>query len=42
VYDHPFYLIVNLAVGGSFPGPPSDATVFPQSLVVDHIRVYTR
>lgn len=40
----PMYLIVNLAVGGrgSWPGPPTRATVFPARLLVDYIRVYGR
>jgi beta-glucanase (GH16 family) len=40
VFDHPFYLLLNLAVGGNWPGSPEDATVFPQSLIVDNVRVY--
>ncbi len=40
VYDHPFYIIINVAVGGSFVGPPSNETVFPQTLEVDYVRVY--
>jgi beta-glucanase (GH16 family) len=40
VFDHPFYLLLNLAVGGNWPGSPDEATVFPQSLVVDTIRIY--
>jgi beta-glucanase (GH16 family) len=40
VFDHPFYLLLNLAVGGNWPGSPEDATVFPQSLIVDDVRVY--
>ena len=40
VFDHPFYLILNLAVGGSFVGNPDECTVFPQSLLVDWVRVY--
>ncbi len=39
VFDHPFYLILNLAVGGGPPGPPT-GTVFPQQMVVDWVRVY--
>ena len=42
VYDHPFFLILNLAVGGNWPGSPDETTVFPQFLVVDYIRVYQR
>lgn len=40
VFDHPFYLLLNLAVGGNWPGSPDAETVFPQSLVVDYVRVY--
>jgi beta-glucanase (GH16 family) len=36
----PFHLIINLAVGGKWPGPPNDSTVFPQRLVVDYVRVF--
>ena len=41
VYDHPFFILLNLAVGGRFPGPP-DGTTFPQTMLVDYIRVYKR
>lgn len=40
VFDHPFFMILNVAVGGSFPGNPDDTTSFPQTLVVDYVRVY--
>ncbi len=39
VFDHPFFLILNLAVGGYWPGDPDGSTVFPQQLVVDYVRV---
>ncbi|NRQ32314.1 glycoside hydrolase family 16 protein [Nonomuraea sp. NN258] len=39
-FDVPYYLLLNLAVGGDWPGPPDDTTRFPQRLVVDHVRVY--
>ncbi len=39
--DQPFYIILNLAVGGSFPGPPDEGTVFPQTMLVDYVRVYS-
>jgi beta-glucanase (GH16 family) len=42
VFDHPFFLILNVAVGGSFPGNPDGTTVFPQSMQVDYVRVYRR
>lgn len=41
-FDEPFYLIVNLAVGGKWPGAPNPDTVFPEALLVDYIRVYER
>ncbi|ABY34306.1 MAG TPA: glycoside hydrolase family 16 protein [Chloroflexus aurantiacus] len=40
VFDHPFFLILNLAVGGNWPGYPDETTVFPQQLLVDYVRVY--
>jgi beta-glucanase (GH16 family) len=40
VYDHPFFLILNVAVGGNWPGYPDATTAFPQELVVDYVRVY--
>ena len=40
VYDHPFFLILNLAVGGEWPGYPDQTTEFPQQLQVDYVRVY--
>ncbi|MEV6913011.1 family 16 glycosylhydrolase [Amycolatopsis sp. NPDC051071] len=39
VFDHAFYLILNLAVGGYWPGDPNSVTVFPQRLVVDYVHV---
>jgi len=39
VFDHPFFLIVNLAVGGYWPGDPDGSTTFPQQLVIDYVRV---
>jgi beta-glucanase (GH16 family) len=41
-FDHPFNVILNLAVGGNFVGAPNEFTTFPQSLVVDWVRVYER
>ncbi len=42
VFDHPFFIILNLAVGGDWPGPPDTATVFPQYMLIDYVRVYTK
>jgi beta-glucanase (GH16 family) len=35
-----FYLLLNLAIGGSWPGPPNAATVSPAEMLVDYVRVY--
>jgi beta-glucanase (GH16 family) len=37
----PQFLILNLAVGGSWPGAPDATTVFPAEMLVDYVRVYT-
>ncbi|MBE2225183.1 MAG: glycoside hydrolase family 16 protein [Anaerolineae bacterium] len=42
VYDHPFFMILNLAVGGYWPGYPDETTTFPQQFIVDYVRVYER
>lgn len=42
VFDHPFFLLVNVAVGGGWPGNPDASTVFPQVMRVDYVRVYRR
>ena len=42
VYDHPFFLLLNLAVGGTFGGPPDATTPFPQTLSADYVRAYVR
>lgn len=39
VFDHPFFMLLNVAVGGLWPGYPDASTVFPQSLTVDYVRV---
>ncbi|GJM62981.1 glycosyl hydrolase family 16 [Persicobacter diffluens] len=40
VYNQPFYILLNVAVGGSFVGPPANTTQFPQTMLVDYVRVY--
>jgi beta-glucanase (GH16 family) len=40
VFDHPFFLLMNVAVGGDWPGSPDESTVFPQTMLVDYVRVY--
>jgi beta-glucanase (GH16 family) len=42
VFNHPFFIILNVAVGGGFPGNPDATTVFPQLMKVDYVRVYQR
>lgn len=40
VFNQPFYIILNMAVGGNLPGSPNTETVFPQEMLVDYVRVY--
>jgi beta-glucanase (GH16 family) len=40
VYDHPFFILLNLAVGGGWPGNPDSTTEFPQRMYIDYVRVY--
>jgi beta-glucanase (GH16 family) len=42
VFDHRFFLILNVAVGGNWPGSPDESTVFPQTMQIDYVRVYKR
>jgi beta-glucanase (GH16 family) len=42
VYDHPFFILLNVAVGGTWPGSPDAKTAFPQTMAVDYVRVYSR
>ena len=39
-FNHPFFIIINLAVGGIWPGPPDSNTRFPAHMLVDWVRVY--
>ncbi len=39
-FDREFHLLMNVAVGGNWPGPPDDKTTFPQQMLVDYVRVY--
>ncbi|GAE32786.1 carbohydrate binding domain-containing protein [Alkalihalobacillus hemicellulosilyticus] len=41
-FDQPFFLILNISVGGGWPGNPDDTTVFPQQMAVDYVRVYEK
>jgi len=40
VYNHPFFLLLNVAVGGGWPGSPDASSEFPQTMLVDYVRVY--
>ena len=40
VYDQPFFIILNVAVGGNYVGFPTSQTPFPQTMTVDYVRVY--
>ncbi|HTS10869.1 MAG TPA: glycoside hydrolase family 16 protein [Candidatus Limnocylindrales bacterium] len=40
VFDHPFFILLNVAVGGDWPGAPDAGTNFPQEMLVDWVRVY--
>jgi beta-glucanase (GH16 family) len=40
VFDHPFFILLNVAVGGGWPGDPDASTTFPQQMLVDYVRVY--
>jgi beta-glucanase (GH16 family) len=40
-YDQPFFLLLNVAVGG-WAGPPNSSTVFPQKMLVDYVRAYSK
>jgi beta-glucanase (GH16 family) len=42
VFNHPFFVILDLAVGGGFVGSPDAGTTFPQQLLVDYVRVFAR
>lgn len=42
VFDHAFFLLLNVAVGGNWPGSPDNTTQFPQQMLVDYVRVYTK
>ena len=42
VYSHPFFMLLNVAVGGGWPGNPDSTSVYPQTMLVDYVRVYKR
>jgi beta-glucanase (GH16 family) len=39
-FERPFFVLLNVAVGGSYVGAPDVATVFPQTMLVDYVRYY--
>jgi len=42
ILDQPFFLMLNLAVGGHFDGDPQSDTIFPATMLVDYVRVYVK
>ncbi|MCX6182767.1 MAG: glycoside hydrolase family 16 protein [Bacteroidetes bacterium] len=41
-FDQTFHMILNLAIGGQWPGPPDESTTFPKYMFVDYVRVYKK
>ncbi len=41
-FDQRFHIVINLAVGGNWPGNPNTNTIFPQAMIVDYVRVYRK
>jgi beta-glucanase (GH16 family) len=41
VFDQPFFMILNVAIGGNWPGYPNASTYFPQTMYIDYVRVYS-
>ena len=39
-FNHPFFFILNIAVGGDWPGNPEPTTIFPQQMLIDYIRIF--
>ena len=42
VFDHPFFILINVAVGGYWPGYPDETSHFPQFMRVDYVRIYSK
>jgi beta-glucanase (GH16 family) len=42
VFNHQFFILLNVAIGGYWPGNPDGTTTFPQMMRVDYVRVYQR
>jgi beta-glucanase (GH16 family) len=41
IFTNPFFFLLNVAVGGNWPGYPDNTTTFPAEMEVDYVRVYT-
>ncbi len=41
-FNKPFFILLNVAVGGGWPGAPDGTTQFPQQMLVDYVRVYQK
>jgi len=41
-FNQRFHLLINVAVGGDWPGSPDNTTIFPQDMEVDYVRVYKK
>ena len=41
-FDQKFHILLNMAIGGNWPGSPDASTVFPQQMIVDYVRVYQK
>lgn len=41
-FDKPFYILLNVAVGGNWPGYPDETTILPQKMVIDYVKVYQK
>jgi len=41
VFNHPFFMLLNVAVGGGWPGSPDGSTQFPQQMKIDYVHVYS-
>ena len=39
-FNKPFYIILNLAIGGNFGGPEVDNSIFPEKFIIDYVKVY--
>lgn len=42
VFNHPFFILLNVAVGGQWPGYPDQNTTFPQRMLIDYVRIYEK